>query len=41
MLPAARELSKHGVRVNTINPGLFGTPTGDGGVIATEQDVGH
>ena len=26
MLPAAREFSRYGIRVNTINPGLFGTP---------------
>lgn len=25
-LPAARELSRSGIRVNTISPGLFGTP---------------
>jgi NAD(P)-dependent dehydrogenase (short-subunit alcohol dehydrogenase family) len=25
-LPAARELAKHGIRVNAIAPGLFGTP---------------
>ncbi len=26
MLPAAREFAKHGIRVNTIAPGLIGTP---------------
>jgi NAD(P)-dependent dehydrogenase (short-subunit alcohol dehydrogenase family) len=26
MLPAAREFSRYGIRVNTINPGLFATP---------------
>jgi len=26
MLPAAREFAKHGIRVNTIAPGLLGTP---------------
>ena len=25
-LPAAREFARHGIRVNTIAPGLFGTP---------------
>ena len=25
-LPAAREFSRHGIRVNTIAPGIFGTP---------------
>ncbi|MBP2316650.1 SDR family NAD(P)-dependent oxidoreductase [Azospirillum soli] len=34
-LPAARELARHGIRVVTIAPGLFGTPM----VTAIPQDV--
>lgn len=30
MLPAARELAKKGIRVNTIAPGLFMTPMMEG-----------
>ena len=35
MLPAAREFSKLGIRVNTINPGLFATPM----LLGMRQDI--
>ncbi|MGB0843355.1 MAG: SDR family NAD(P)-dependent oxidoreductase [Alphaproteobacteria bacterium] len=35
MLPAAREFAKLGIRVNTINPGLFATPM----LLSMRQDI--
>lgn len=34
-LPASRELARYGIRVNTINPGLFGTPM----LLGMRQDI--
>jgi len=40
MLPIARELSKQGIRINTIAPGLFLTPLLEGLPPKVQHDLG-